>query len=81
MIGLNNNRRVSFALAENRACIKLANAGFSIKTIANATGLSPSQVIYRCGKKSIHISDYRNGKGTRAMVILSKYKLLSETGS
>ena len=75
------NRRVSFVLPENKACIKLASAGFSVKTIASVTGLTTNQVIYRCSKKGLHVSDYRNGKGPRAAVILSKYKVLSKAGT
>lgn len=79
--GLNQHRRITWNDPYNRTCIALARAGFSIETIARETGLTKGQVIYRCGKKNLHVSDYRNGIGAKALAVLNSFALTRKTGS
>lgn len=73
LLGLNNKHRVVFSDPYNRICIVLANLGFSIDTISEHTGLTRSQVIYRCHKKGLSVLDYRNGKSAKATSLLNQY--------
>lgn len=75
LVGLNKKHRVVWNDPYNRTCIVLANLGFSTKTIAEHTGLTPRQVIYRCGKKHLKLRDYRNGTSAKATALLDKYSL------
>mgnify|MGYP000308251149 CR=1 FL=1 len=47
---------------EDIQCIVLARLGFSTKTIASRTGLSPGAISYRLKLLNVKISDYRNGR-------------------
>lgn len=82
LVGLNEHHRIAWNDPYNRICIVLANLGFSIETIANHTGLTKSQVAYRCRKKSLSVLDYRNGQSTRAVALLGRYEVhaKSKTG-
>ena len=73
--GLNKSRRIQWDDHFNRICITLANLGFHVDTIAANTGLTKSQVMYRCRKKGLSVTDYRKGTSTRAMTILNRYTL------
>lgn len=75
LVGLNQHHRITWQDPHNRICYILATLGFSNNTIARHTGLTPSQISYRCHKKDVRLSDYRKGKGTRAAVLLDKYGL------
>lgn len=72
-LGLNDHHRVSWNDEYNRVCITLARLGFSIATIAHHTGLTQSQVMYRCRKRELSVTDYRNGTSSKAIVVLSHY--------
>jgi hypothetical protein len=74
-LGLNDHHRVSWNDKYNRACVTLARLGFSIATIAAHTGLTESQVLYRCSKKGLSVVDYRNGNSPKAMTVLQKYAI------
>ena len=72
-VGLNDHWRVSWNDEYNRICITLARLGFSIATIAAHTGLTQSQVMYRCRKRELSVMDYRNGTSTKAQAVLGHY--------
>lgn len=76
-LGLNQHHRISWNDPYNRICINLARLGFSIATIAAHTGLTRSQVMYRCHKKQLSVQDYRNGVSAKAMSVLSRYEVPS----
>lgn len=71
--GLNEHRRVSWSDDCNRLCIDLGNEGMSIAAIAFHSKLTQCQVMYRLRARKIHVTDYRNGKSPRAMLIIQKY--------
>lgn len=72
-LGLNDHYRVSWNDEYNRACMALVNLGFSIEVIARHTGLTRSQVMYRCRKRNASVLAYRNGTSSRALTILHRY--------
>lgn len=50
------------ANSEDIRCVIMARLGFSYKYIAEQTGLSLDQIIYRCKQLGIKVTDYRNGR-------------------
>jgi hypothetical protein len=74
--GLSHKRKVAWHLPENRNCLHLANFGFSINTIADATGLTPGQICYRLNRRELKVGDYRKGKSPGAMIVFKKYKVV-----
>jgi hypothetical protein len=78
-LGLNDHHRVSWNDEINRACIALARLGFSIATIATNTGLTQNQVIYRCTKRSLSVTDYRNGTSPKALSVLRHFTMQAAT--
>lgn len=72
--------RVSWLLPENKKCIELANFGFSTICIAEETQLTVNQVRYRLSLKGLYLSNYRNGYGTAASVVLRRFRVVSKTG-
>lgn len=76
-LGLNDHHRVSWNDEYNRICILLAKLGFSVATIARQTGLTQNQVVYRCHKRGVSVTDYRNGTSAKAQSVLSHYAITS----
>lgn len=74
-VGLNRHHRVVWQDPANRLFCILASLGFSNRTICSHTGLTNCQVSYRCKKRVVKLTDYRNGIGTRAEATLAKYAL------
>jgi len=63
-------RRVNFREHDiDFKVLLLGSFGLSTWAIAQKTGLSFGQVLYRLKKGSITRSDYRNGQGMAALVI------------
>jgi hypothetical protein len=50
--------------------VLLGSLGFSTTCIADKTGLSHGQVLYRLGKAAVKRADYRNGDSPIAGVVL-----------
>lgn len=73
-LGLNEHGRISWNDYYNRACVHWARNGLSIQTISRWTGLTVNQVVYRCRKKGLSVTDYRNGKSARAMTLYNQYQ-------
>lgn len=71
--GLNKHGKIVATALENLSAIALAECGLTVKTIARATGLTPSQVVYRYRKAGISPMDYRRGMGPMADTILETY--------
>lgn len=51
-------------------CALLGAMGFSTQFIEEKTGLRPSQIVYRLNKAGVKRTDYRNGKGKVARLVL-----------
>ena len=70
------NGRIGWKLKENCSCMALAKKGFSLLTIADHTGLTVSQVVYRLKKVGLGVRDYRNGETHDAQIILDRFKVV-----
>lgn len=57
---------------ENIELIALANVGMTLKTISEFTGLSVSQVTYRCKIFGIKVTDFRHGRGPIAQMVFER---------
>lgn len=69
------NGKVGMNQTENRECIKLLKKGFAIKVVAEATGLTHSQVMRRAQIANVSVRDYRNGASEQAQVVIKKHKV------
>lgn len=67
------NGRVTWDAPENLTCMILAQHGLHAYTIAQHTGLTESQVHYRCRMMGVHLVDYRNGHTPAAKQLCSQY--------
>jgi len=64
-------RKVSFLhFDDDFGVATLANFGWHTKAIARETGLTPSQVTYRCQRAGIKRGDYRNGLNEHSRRVL-----------
>lgn len=73
--GLDKKGRVVATELCNLSAIALAECGMTVKTIAKATGLTTSQVMYRYRKAGVSPMDYRRGTGEIASEVLSNYSV------
>ncbi|HEX4647049.1 MAG TPA: hypothetical protein VH598_15710 [Verrucomicrobiae bacterium] len=55
-------------------CLMLGSFGLKTRVIADYTGLTASQVVYRLKKAKIRISDFREGHGPFAAMVLEGLK-------
>lgn len=62
--------RINFFAGADLHCCRLGAMGFSTTAIAEATGLSEGQVMYRLRIGGITRADYRNGKSAVALKLL-----------
>jgi hypothetical protein len=54
----------------------LANFGWALQAIADKTGLTKSQVSYRCRQSGVSVKAYRNGRNEHAIRIVEAQKVL-----
>ncbi|MEN6309309.1 MAG: hypothetical protein ABFD91_16305 [Anaerohalosphaeraceae bacterium] len=73
--GLNKHGRVDWRNTCNKKCLDLLAWGFSISCIERETGLTPGKIMYRARARKIKISEFRNGVGPKAVVLLSRFKI------
>jgi hypothetical protein len=57
----------------------LANFGWHLQAIADQTGLTKSQVSYRCRQAGVSVKAYRNGRNEHAIRIVEAQKVLFST--
>lgn len=69
-----NHRLAFLARQEDFECVMLAEFGMAHSVIADATGLSKSQVSYRLRKLGISVMDFRNGRGPYARLVFEGLK-------
>ena len=73
--GLNEHHRVSWNDPSNRCCMALAKRRYSVKTISEASQLTPNQVRYRLGLKKYSLNDARNGLTPSAQLEISRFSV------
>lgn len=68
-------RPVDFDLnPDDLECALLGKAGWHTQAIAEATGLTQSQVTYRLGRAGVKRADYRNGQSEMAKFVLAQIR-------
>ncbi len=71
--GRKANGKLGWKLPENRSCIELVRKGLGHDVISRATGLTKSQIAYRCKKIGVSVMDFRRGQSDEARKILRRY--------
>jgi len=69
------SRKILWGMDINRTCKYLADRGLHARTIAEVTGLTATQVYYRCQRLGIHLRDYRDGKGQCGSVLVTRFAI------
>lgn len=72
------NGRLKWKLPENKNCVELAKLGFSHQAIADATGLTLSQVQYRLSRVGVSVMSYRRGENDKAEVLIGRFSVSYE---
>lgn len=76
--GLRKNGRINWNHPDNKRCVELVGWGIALKRIQRETGLSPGQIMYRAKANKMKISDFRNGVGHNAMIVLSEFRVVKK---
>ena len=73
------NNRIDWFGDATKNCIHLAMLGFSVRTIAQYTGLTINQVNGRLRNKGMSVMAYRNGNTESAQRTLRRKQVIHET--